>query len=522
MACGTGLPVRDDFVGTIATDYGGEAQGLDYSNPDQAKEVINSWVEEKTRGKVRDLIDELSPATAMVLTNSIYFNALWDSPFDPRVTDTWAEPRFYREAGEAIETSMMYTQAKVPRTVLDGFQVLEMPFDGGRTSMVFILPQERNGPNELTPDLLVKVNGWLESPRDPVDFEIEVVLPKFAATVSSKLEKLLPDMGMPLAFAPGADFSLMTDAGVWIEKVRHKAFLEVNERGTEAGAATAVMLMACFAAGTPVLTPDGEKPIEQLKAGDYVLSRNEYEVEANIEPKLVEETFQGHSELVHLHVGGQTIRVTNAHPFFVKDQGWTPAGKLRAGDLLATDGRSWTEVERISAIEGAAPVYNLRVAGYHTYFVGSESWGFAVWAHNLYGDGFYANHPFHFLIRDNTTSALLFMGRVSDPTQSENDLTPSVEHILGDSNGDGLFNQLDIVQILQAAKYLTGEAATFGEGDWSGDGVFDQLDIVAALQTGNYREGPSAARGDDELLLAKSATEKSGTAELDALFEGFD
>lgn len=139
------------------------------------------------------------------------------------------------------------------------------------------------------------------------------------------------------------------------------------------------------------------------------------------------------------------------------------------------------------------PIYNLQVADHHTYFVGSQSWGFGVWAHNLYGDGFYADHPFHFLIRDNVSSALLFMGRVNDPTQSENKLIPTVERIPGDSNGDGRFNQLDMAAVLQAGKYLTGKTATFDEGDWNGDLVFDQLDIVTALQTGTYLEDPVAA-----------------------------
>ncbi len=614
----SGLSLRDEFVRTIQTDYRGEAQSLDYSNPDQAKEVINSWVEQKTHGRIQDLIERLSPTTRMVLTNSIYFKALWGIQIDPTLTNTGV---FYREDGHAVETSMMHTGLTVPYTELDGFQVLQMPLEGGRTSMVLILPQlnrtgdsnwdglfnqldivevlqagkylteepatfeegDWNGDqvfnqldliaalqtgaylhrpvaaNELTPELLVKVNAWLESPRDPVF--LEVFLPKFQTTVSTKLEHLLPEMGMPLAFGPGADFSSMTDAGLWISQVGHKAFLEVNEQGAEAAAAT-FLDFGCFAAGTPVLTPDGEKPIEQLKAGDYVLSRNEHDVEGKIEPKLVEETFQRHGELIELHVGGQVIRVTKEHPFFVKGQGWTSAVELRPGDLLAADpprwmdgelvnlhvggqiigatkghrfvakrqewtsaGQlqtgdllmadlpSWMEVEKVTSSGEVGPVYNFRVADHHTYFVGSEAWGFALWTHNGCGGGvFRADHPFHVLIRDNATSALLFMGRISDPSQSENDLTPTVvEHILGDSNGDGLFNQLDIVQVLQAAKYRTAEPATFQEGDWNGDDVFNQWDIVAALQIGNYLKGRYEASSG----LVK------GSRELDAVDDVF-
>lgn len=489
-----GLPMHEDFARIITADYVAEAQSLDYSQPDQAADVINSWTSEKTRGRVEKLVEELDPLTTMVLTNSVYFSAPWDSPFDPNNTGLgWVSPHFYREDGETVEVSMMLSQDSFPYAEIDGFQVLDMPFEGGGSSMVFILSQERDGANELTPELLVQIDDWLKGPRDTVEFGLGVAIPKFQTTVSTQLEQLLSDMGMPLAFSAGADFTAMTDAPAYIDEVRHKAFLEVNEQGTEAGAATSVELWLCFAAGTPVLTPDGEKPIERLKVGDYVLSRDEHNVEGPIEPRRVEAVSNDDAKLVEISVGGQSIRATHAHPFFVKGQGWTPASELRAGDLLATNRSDWMEVERISMPEGTEPVFNLRVAGHHTYFVGSESWGFAVWAHNFYVNEFHADHTFHFLIRDNASSALLFMGRVSDPSQTENSLRPSVARVLGDSNRDGVFDQVDIAAVLQAGKYLTGEAATFEEGDWNDDGVFDQRDVVAALQTGNYLEGAYAA-----------------------------
>jgi serine protease inhibitor len=489
------VSMHDDFTHTVTADYGAQAQSLDYSDPDEAAEVINSWVSEQTRGRVRNLVDDLDPLTSVVLTNSVYFNAPWASPFDPQNTDNgWASRRFYRDDGETVEVSMMFSQDTFPYTKIDGFQILDMPFEGGGASMIVILPEQRDGASEMTPELLVQIDDWLEGPRNHVDFGGGVAIPKFQTTVSTQLDKLLSDMGMPLAFSTHANFSAMTDAPVHINEVRHKAFLEINEQGTEAGAATSVDLWLCFAAGTPVLTPDGEKPIEQLKIGDYVLARDEHNVEGAVEPRRVEAVSNDHAKTVEIQVGGQTIRATHAHPFFVKGQGWTPAGQLRAGHLLATDRDEWTEVQRVSLPEGAEPVFNLRVAGHHTYFVGGESWGFAVWTHNFYINEFHADHTFHFLIRDNTSSALLFMGRVSDPTQTDNSLAPSaVMQMFADSNGDGRFDQLDITAVLQSGKYLTGEAATLEEGDWNGDSEFNQMDIVAALQTGTYRHDVHAA-----------------------------
>src|SRR5262249_37167662 len=110
----------------------------------------------------------------------------------------------------------------------------------------------------------------------------------------------------------------------------------------------------------------------------------EFDPDGPVEAKVVEEVFVRVGHLMHLHVGGQVIRTTLEHPFFVRGKGWLPAGELRVGDaLLGHDGR-WTTVEDLLDTEGLETVYNLRIADYHTYFVGSEAWGFPVWAHNAY------------------------------------------------------------------------------------------------------------------------------------------
>ena len=498
------LAVREEFLNQIESDYGGTAQNLDYSNPSQAEEIINGWVEEKTRGRIQDLVDNLDLSTRMVLTNSVFMKAIWATQFDPFGT---RPAPFYLENGQSIDTPLMYTQAKAPRTELSGFDVLEMPFVGGETSMIVMKPATRDGVNELSPELLVEVNDWLASPREPVLGKIEVMLPKFKTTVASELDTLLPAMGMPSAFS-GANFSRMSDTSSNIRQVSHKAFLELTEQGVEAAAATSIELFACFAAGTPILTPDGEKPIEQIKAGDFVLSRNDRNPDGPIRKKLVEETFQGNAEVLDLEVDGQVIRVTDAHRFYVKDQGWIPVGEMQAGDLMSSDLRSWKEVERITRSGDVEPIFNFRVADFHTYFVGSESWGFSLWTHNLYGTGFYADQPFHFLIRDNSTSTILFMGRINDPTQSENNLTPAVETDLipGDSNGDGRFDSSDLVMAFAAGKYEDNIAnnADFSEGDWNGDGDFTSADLVFAFQNASYESdavAPLASHSIDRTLF---------------------
>ena len=137
----------------------------------------------------------------------------------------------------------------------------------------------------------------------------------------------------------------------------------------------------CFSAGTPVLTPEGAKAIELFRAGDFVLSRSEHDVGGAIEVKVVEETFVRVAPVLNLRVLAQDIRTTAQHPFYVRNKGWRCAGEITSGEeLLSHDGR-WVTVDAVSNHGDVTTVYNLRIADYHTYFVGCDEWGFSVWAH---------------------------------------------------------------------------------------------------------------------------------------------
>jgi hypothetical protein len=138
----------------------------------------------------------------------------------------------------------------------------------------------------------------------------------------------------------------------------------------------------CFAAGTPLLTPDGAKAVEHIRVGDFVLSRHESNANGEIEAKQVEEVFVRAALIWHLHLGQQVIRTTGEHPFYVHNLGWLPCKELKIGDcLLCADGTT-VEVKDLLGTGEWEVVYNIRVADYHTYFVGCEEWGFSVWAHN--------------------------------------------------------------------------------------------------------------------------------------------
>ncbi len=137
-------------------------------------------------------------------------------------------------------------------------------------------------------------------------------------------------------------------------------------------------------AGTPILTPRGDKAIEELVPGDLVVSRSEHSELRSLEFSRVEKVFK-HSDarILDLRVRGQLIRATTEHPFYVVGKGWVACSKLNSGDrLVGTDGHE-TMVEEVIDNGEFESVYNLRVAENHTYFVGSKSWGFDIWVHNL-------------------------------------------------------------------------------------------------------------------------------------------
>lgn len=182
-------------------------------------------------------------------------------------------------------------------------------------------------------------------------------------------------------------------------------------------------LVPCFLAGTPVLTPDGEKPIEQLKPGDVVLSRDEASVEGPVESKLVEELFVREGVVLDLTVCGQVIHTTPEHPFYVQARGWTAAGDLQAGDLLATRDGRWLPLEAAHNTGRVETVYNLRIADWHTYFVGSGEWGFGVWVHNAY----YQRVP---LSNDLAQQALEYRKSLANPLTGRNVMV--IEHVTED------------------------------------------------------------------------------------------
>jgi len=138
----------------------------------------------------------------------------------------------------------------------------------------------------------------------------------------------------------------------------------------------------CFAAGTPLLTPTGFKPIEVFRVGDMILSRSEFDSNGPLEAKEIQEVFSRLSMVLEIKVSGRTIGTTSEHPFWVHGKGWQPAYMLQSGQQLLGHTGELVSIESIKETDQAVQVHNLRIADHHTYFVGDHDWGFCVWAHN--------------------------------------------------------------------------------------------------------------------------------------------
>ena len=230
-----------EFLDTTREHYGAELARVDYiGHTEQARETINQWVEEQTEEKIKNLIPEgiLSSDTRLVLTNAIYFQGDWKYQFDKQLTQ---DAPFAVSPGQQITVPMMHQTSRFNYADLPQCQILEMPYDGEDLSMLALLPKEVDGEagldEWLTADTLDECLDQLYSTN------VHVFLPKFQMTTQFKLKEQLEALGMPEAFSDSADFSGMTgQRDLKISEVLHKAFVQLDEEGTEAAAATAVIM----------------------------------------------------------------------------------------------------------------------------------------------------------------------------------------------------------------------------------------------------------------------------------------
>jgi serpin B len=222
--------------------YGAGLEEVDYIKAtEEARKRINDWVEQQTQQKIKDLIAEgiLDDMTRLVLTNAIYFKAPWASPFEARNTKPGD---FQLAGGKTVQVPMMRQKWRTDYADLGDFTMVKLPYENGQQSMIVLLPKKVEGLPELEKRLSAEnLAQWTEKLRD---HEVDVKFPKFKVAAEFSLKDVLKNMGMRDAFVFGkADFSGMaTREMLYITAVLHKAFVDVNEAGTEAAAATAVVI----------------------------------------------------------------------------------------------------------------------------------------------------------------------------------------------------------------------------------------------------------------------------------------
>jgi serpin B len=237
-----GYPVREEFRHTTGTEYGAGLESLDFANePGPARATINRWVEERTRSRIRDLMppESVTARTRLVLTNAIYFKGKWQRPFPKAATQD--EP-FQAQGGSSPRVPLMRAEGSFAYLDAGDAQVVALPYGNGDLSMVLLLPRAKEGLLALEASLTTaRLSEWLQKLATRPG---TVMLPRYRVTAQFELKDTLAALGMRRAFGDAADFSgIASGERLLISAVVHKAYVDVNEEGSEAAAATGVAMM---------------------------------------------------------------------------------------------------------------------------------------------------------------------------------------------------------------------------------------------------------------------------------------
>ena len=241
-------PVLQSFLDLNTEYYNSEVIPVDFKDSGVIPQV-NAWVENNTDGLIKETLKELPPGVVMLLINAIYFKGAWKTEFDPENTHA---ADFYTP-NDTITVDMMHIpENDFPYFANDLFQAIDLPYGDSIFSMSVFLPREGHTVDEVIAEMNANTwEAWLSSFQTQA---VQLFLPKFKLEYEKKLKRTLSDMGMEIAFTDSADFSKMVyGGGVLIDEVIHKAFVEVNEQGTEAAAVTVVIIKETSVGSTPMV-----------------------------------------------------------------------------------------------------------------------------------------------------------------------------------------------------------------------------------------------------------------------------
>ena len=241
-----GYPFSPKYIELLAVKYGSEINAVDFeTQPEVTCQAINQWVRENTQNKITNIIQplQLDPLTRLLLTNAVYFKGKWEVPFDEHLTIL---SPFKMKSGASetaeVDVAMMKQDAWFKYMDNETFQALELPYQGQELSMLILLPREMDGLSDFQTSLTEKnLSSWV---RKLQYIDVELTLPKFRFTSEFSVGGLLQTMGMKDAFDQAtADFSGIAEGkDLFLWGILHKAFVDVNEEGTEAAAVTGVAM----------------------------------------------------------------------------------------------------------------------------------------------------------------------------------------------------------------------------------------------------------------------------------------
>jgi serpin B len=231
----------DRYLKLVQSNYGAGFRKVDFKTlPETARKTINRWIEHETNDKISNMLKPgaITPATRLVLTNAIYFKGSWLDPFNKANTRL---DDFHVSETETVKAPMMIREGGYRYCDFGSFEALELPYEGNELSMVVLLPKQIAELPALEQSFTAPaLSKWLQK----LHFEnkVNLGLPRFTITGQFELSKTLATMGMPLAFSGAADFSGITGSpDLMISAAIHKAYVDVNETGTEAAAATSAI-----------------------------------------------------------------------------------------------------------------------------------------------------------------------------------------------------------------------------------------------------------------------------------------
>ena len=243
-----GMPLEKAYLEALAARFGAGMRLVDYrTQTEKARTLINGWVDAQTEHRIPELLvpGVLTPLTRLALVNAIYLKAPWQTPFS---ADATKADTFTRADGSAVQVPFMATTASLRYASGDGWRAVEIPYIGGSLAMTVILPDNLAGFEQtLTADTFAAITGAL------AETQVALAFPKFGIETKAELAPILGALGMPSAFDDRADFSGITTAEqLLISNVIHQANIDVDEKGTEAAAATAVVMRATAMPAEPV------------------------------------------------------------------------------------------------------------------------------------------------------------------------------------------------------------------------------------------------------------------------------